>query len=68
MRGEDIGMLEGAIQHLESASHKLSEAMYAGAARAQGFGGGEPETANATAGGDSQTVDADFEVVDDGDK
>ncbi len=65
MRGEDIGMIEGAIQHLEGASHKLSEAAYASAAAAQGNGAGQPETVNATAGGDSQTVDADFEVVDD---
>jgi len=67
MSSEDIGMLDGAIQHLETASHKLSEAMYASAAAAQGFESGEaePETADATAGGDTQTVDADFEVVND---
>ncbi|MDK1021951.1 MAG: molecular chaperone DnaK [Candidatus Hydrogenedentes bacterium] len=72
MQGEDIDMLEGAIQHLETASHKMSEAVYASAAAAQGSGAGQPETANATAAGtsgvecgDNQTVEADFEVVDD---
>ncbi len=61
---EDIDMLEGAIQHLETASHKMSEAVYAAAAAEQGNRAGQPETANATAGGDNQTVEADFEVVD----
>lgn len=72
MQGEDIDMLEGAIQHLETASHKMSEAVYASAAAAQGSSAGQPETANATAAGtsgvecgDNQTVEADFEVVDD---
>ncbi len=64
MPSEDIDMLEGAIQHLETASHKMSEAVYAAAAAEQGDGAGQPETANATAGGDNQTVEADFEVVD----
>ena len=65
MQSEDIGMIEGAIQHLEAASHKLSEAVYASAAAAQGNGAGQAETVNAAAGGDDQTVEAEFEVVDD---
>ena len=67
MPSEDIDMLEGAIQHLETASQKMSEAVYASAAAAQGNGAGQAETVNATAGGDDddQTVEVDFEVVDD---
>ena len=67
MPSEDIDLLEGAIQHLETASQKMSEAVYASAAAAQGNGAGQAETVNATAGGDDddQTVEVDFEVVDD---
>lgn len=62
--GEDAGAIEGAMKNLEAAAQKLSEAMYASAAAQAGP---EPAGATATAGtpDDGQTVDADFEVVDD---
>ncbi len=69
MNGDDAAAIEGAMQNLNKAAHKLAEAMYAkasaqaGAGAADGAGNGAP--GDGDGGGQGQTVDADFEVVDD---
>ena len=76
LEGEDIDAIQAATEKLTEAAHKLAEVMYAEAAKAQegaapggeGAAGAEyvsPEDAGA-AGDDqgSETVDADFTVVD----
>ena len=67
MQGEDAAAIEGAVNNLNTAAHKLAEAMYAKAAAQAGAPGGDGAQASAGAqdAGGGQTVDADFEVVDD---
>jgi molecular chaperone DnaK len=73
LKGDNVGEIEGAVNQVTQASHKLAEAMYAAAAQhgqpgpGAGPGAGpEPEHAGATAGreGEGTTVDADYTVVD----
>ena len=86
LKGEDVAAIEAASEQLTQAAHKLAEAMYAAAAEqgaAEGAapggdaeGGTGPEFVDPGEGegegdgDDSETVDADFTVVDDeeGDK
>ncbi len=69
LKGEDKDTIESKTQALMAASQKLGEKMYAeaGAAQAQGDGGGaqaeRADQAKATAGGDDDVVDADFKEV-----
>ena len=67
MQGEDAAVIESAVQNLNTAAHKLAEAMYAKAAAQAGAPGGDGAQAGAGSqdAGGGQTVDADFEVVDD---
>jgi molecular chaperone DnaK len=75
LEGTDTQAIESAAENLTKASHKLAEALYAEAAKAQQDGAagaqdqsGGPEyvdPSGASSGGD--TVDADFTVVDDED-
>ena len=75
LEGTDTQAIESAAENLTKASHKLAEALYAEAAKAQQAGAagaqdqsGGPEyvdPSGASSGGD--TVDADFTVVDDED-
>ena len=62
LKGEDIAAIESAVNAVNTASHKLAEAMYANAT-AQAAAE-TPPNAQAQTAGDS--MDADFEVVDDG--
>ncbi len=81
VEGSDVGAIEAATEKLTEASHKLAEIMYQAASEAQAQGGPEnagdaaatgPEYVNpgddAGKAGDSDTVDADFTVVDDDDQ
>ncbi|MBI1319558.1 MAG: molecular chaperone DnaK [Candidatus Hydrogenedens sp.] len=78
LEGSDVAAIDAATEKLNTASHKLAEAMYAQAGAAAGGaegaagpdGGAGPEFVNpgGSAGGDSDTVDADFTVVDDDEK
>ena len=68
MNGDDATAIEGAMQNLNKAAHKLAEAMYAKASAQASAGapGGAGDGAAASDGqAKGQTVDADFEVVDD---
>jgi len=68
MNGDDAGAIEGGMQSLNKSAHKLAEAMYAKASAAQGAAGGAgsgPAAGGDGVAGKGQTVDADFEVVDD---
>jgi molecular chaperone DnaK len=66
LNGDDEGAIDGAMQHLNKAAHKLAETMYAKAAAQQGAAPGAPSGGNGAASdAKGQTVDADFEVVDD---
>ncbi|HIJ64515.1 MAG TPA: molecular chaperone DnaK [Candidatus Hydrogenedentes bacterium] len=67
--GADVGAIEAAMQKVNTASHKMAEAMYAAAAKAQEQSAGA-EAASRKGGpeesaSDSDAVDADFTVVDD---
>jgi molecular chaperone DnaK len=64
LEGEDDEAIKGSMEALQQASHKLAEEMYK---EAQEQGGPAPggDPSQATGGGDSDAVDADFEVVDD---
>jgi molecular chaperone DnaK len=67
LAGEDVGGIESAVEKLNTASHKLAEAMYQQAnaqqSSAQQAQAG-PETVNEPR-GDAGAYDADFTVVDD---
>ncbi len=70
LEGSDIAAIESAARRVTDASHKLAEAMYAAASqqRHQADGAGGPEYVHPhgeSGGGKSDTVDADFTVVDD---
>lgn len=76
LEGSDIQAIEAAADRLTKASHKLAEALYAEAAKAQQAGAadahahaGGPEYVDPSGnpGSGSDTVDADFTVVDDED-
>ena len=63
LEGEDAAAIEAAVTHLQTASHKLAEAVYADTQA-----DGEPEHGaqpDPSAEDNSGAVDADFEVVDD---
>jgi len=66
MNGDDATAIEGEIQSLNKAAHKLAEAMYAKASAQAGTGAATGTGGGAQPDGDGkgQTVDADFEVVD----
>ena len=78
--GEDVPAIAAASEKLTQASHKLAEAMYAAASQAQQGAAGGAEGAGAQGaeyvdpgaqageGGQGDTVDADYTVVDDEDK
>ena len=70
--GDNIPAIEAAMQKVTQASHKLAEAMYAAAAAAQQQqqAGPQPEPGRKPKSGpsDDGSMDADFTVVDDGDK
>lgn len=71
MNSEDAQIIETAIENLTKASHKLAEAMYADAAKAQQQPGADaagPEYVNPEEAKGDGTVDADFTVVDDDEK
>ncbi|MCL2304195.1 MAG: molecular chaperone DnaK [Planctomycetaceae bacterium] len=70
---DDVAKIKSATQNLEQASHAMSKAMYEAAAAAasahgaetasnMGADGGEYANANANAGGDDDTIDAEYEV------
>ena len=63
---DDVDAIKSAVSELEQASHALSKAMYDNA-EAGGEAGDSPETqtAGATASGDDDAIDAEFEVKDD---
>ncbi|HEX72604.1 MAG TPA: molecular chaperone DnaK, partial [Candidatus Hydrogenedentes bacterium] len=71
LEGSDIAAIEAASKRVTDASHKLAEAMYAAASQQRHEAGGAagPEYVHpegeSTGGGKSDTVDADFTVVDD---
>ncbi len=73
---DDTAAIETAAQRVTEASHKMAEAMYSAAAAAQQQAGAgpepggpeEPPNAGPQSAGREGTVDADFTVVDDGDK
>jgi molecular chaperone DnaK len=75
MNGDNLPAIEAAMEKLQQASHKLSEAMYAAAAQQAGAGAGagagpepeqnagpRPEPGKSS---DDGTIDADFTVKDD---
>ncbi|MCC6699426.1 MAG: molecular chaperone DnaK [Candidatus Hydrogenedentes bacterium] len=70
LEGSDIPAIERATETLMQASHKLAEAMYQAAAAAQGAAAGPApeEAAEAADGEKSESVDADFTVVNDEEK
>ncbi len=79
IKGDDADAIEKATQELTSVSHKLAEAMYADAAKAQQQAGGPgaepggaqgagPEYVDPNAAKSDGTMDADFTVVDDDDE
>jgi molecular chaperone DnaK len=67
MQGNELGVLNAAIDKLTAASHKLAEAMYKSAS--QQPGGGQPEAGTDGAAGAEKkkddVVDAEFVDVDD---
>lgn len=66
LNGSDIGMIEGALNHLAQAAQKLSEAAAAGASNGQaGPVDGATDYGDAEPAGAGATVDADFTVVND---
>ena len=74
IKQNDATRMESAMQQVTQASHKLAEALYKQANQAQqaaaaGNSNGNGQAhAHAHAGGGSETVDADFTVVDEDDK
>ena len=62
---DDVDAIKSAVSELEQASHALSKAMYENT-EGEGEPGESPEaeTAGATAGGDDDAIDAEFEVKD----
>ena len=62
---DDVDAIKSAVSELEQASHALSKAMYENT-DGEGEAGETPEaaTAGATAGGDDDAIDAEFEVKD----
>jgi molecular chaperone DnaK len=73
--GSDKEAIEKAIDELITASHKLAEELYKQKTTAESAAGPGPQPgpqqdrpSEPKEGGDGQPVDADFEVVDDGDK
>jgi len=67
MEGDDVGAINGGIESLTSASHKLAEMMYSKAGQAgpgpgPGAGAGTAG-AGAGKGKDEDVVDADYEEV-----
>ena len=62
---DDVDAIKSAVSELEQASHALSKAMYENT-EGEGEAGESPEaeTAGATAGGDDDAIDAEFEVKD----
>ncbi|PCJ51179.1 MAG: molecular chaperone DnaK [Candidatus Hydrogenedentota bacterium] len=62
MEGDNVGLIEGAMENLSKVSAQLSEAVYADAAAAEATESPAPE--EATVGAAGPTMDADFEVVD----
>ena len=70
LEGEDVAVIDAAVETLQTASHKLAEVVYADAqaqAGAEGPEGAAGPAPDAGAGGvaqDEGAVDADFEVVD----
>jgi len=65
MNGDDAGAIEGAMQNLTKAAHKLAEAMYAKAAAEQQAAPEGGPSGNGAGAAKGATMDADFEVVDD---
>jgi molecular chaperone DnaK len=75
---EDVAKIKAACDELMNASHKMSEAMYRAASEAhKASGGGQPDgdaggcpapDSAQSPGRDGKVVDADFTVVDDGEK
>jgi molecular chaperone DnaK len=59
---EDVDAIKAAVKELEQASHALSKAMYDNAEAEGGEAAPETATAGATAGGDDDAIDAEFEV------
>lgn len=74
--GDDSAALEAAMERVTQTSHKMAEAMYSAAAAAQQQAGAGPQPggpseepkAGPQNGGREGAVDADFTVVDEGDK
>ncbi|MDA0336285.1 MAG: molecular chaperone DnaK [bacterium] len=64
LEGEDAAAIEAAVTKLQTASHKLAEAVYADAQTA-GEQPGHGAHADTSAEDDSGAIDADFEVVED---
>ncbi|MFM9905157.1 MAG: molecular chaperone DnaK [Pyrinomonadaceae bacterium] len=64
--GEDTGAMDNAFERLQTASHKLAEALYSQAATPEGDGETGEQASSATAGadGDSGTAAADDNVID----
>ena len=66
VEGDDIEVINKAVEVLSQASHKLAEAMYADAQAAAGADGEQAAGDDAAAAGeDDNVVDAEFEEVDD---
>jgi len=66
MNSDDLQAIQNAVEGLTKASHKLAEAMYADAAKAQQAGGpAGPEFVDPGKSKDGSAMDADFTVVDD---
>ena len=66
MNSDDLQTIQNAVEGLTKASHKLAEAMYADAAKAQQAGGSAgPEFVDPGKSKDGSAMDADFTVVDD---
>jgi len=72
MSGSDFTAIEGAVEELLQASHKLAAEMYRQTAGQQSTAGpqesGPSPEEDTSGGGKDEAVDADFEVVDDEDK
>ena len=67
LEGTDVEAIKSATEKLQQSSYKLAEIVYQQGAA--GASAGEDATAEATTGeGGEDVVDADYEVVDDGDE
>jgi molecular chaperone DnaK len=64
LKGDDVSRIESAVEKLNTASHKLAEAMYQQAA-AQHAQAGPEAAASSESKGSNGAYDADFTVVDD---